>query len=194
MSLIAHRGTAPPPSLWLPFGDTTKGLSAATDATALATLAGAANRLDLYPLYLGGASVRIKTLGVYVTTGVASALCRVGIYEQHPRQFDRLILRAGTGDLDCGTSSTYRKEAVDFTFQSRKRYFLAVHTSSTATLRGLPLAALWPIASSLTSTAQFTLLRYTAGVPYASGLPPEVTATVAAMTSSIAPAVMMEWY
>jgi hypothetical protein len=190
MTLFAPAGTVPPPSLWFPFGDATRGLSAATDATAMSTLAGVANRLDLMPLYLGGAGLRIASIGAQVTTAVASQFFRAVLYEVNPRQPTQLIRRAQTGDLSTAATGHIR-EALAFRFHPRRRYMVGIHHSATATLRALPLAALWPIASSLTSTAQMTLLRYTE--TFANGAPQILTVTPAAMVSSVAPAVLMEW-
>jgi len=196
MRLTGYRGASAraatlPPSLWLPFGDATKGLSAATDATALGTQAGSANRLDLHPLFLNGGAARIKSLGVAVSTAVASALARAVIYEQDRANPARLVHMLSSADLDCSSVGA-KKSTVDFTFRAGGRYFVGVHQSSTATLRALALAALWPIASSLNSTTQFTVLRYTQ--TYASGPPGELTVNVAAMQSTTASAVLMEWY
>lgn len=195
MKLMGHRGAAtrgavPPPALWLGLGNTTMGLSAAADATALGTQAGAADRLDLHAFWLGGAAARVASLGLQVSTALAASQARVAIYEQDPANRTRLIRRAQTGALDCASLGA-KKEALAFTFLPGRRYFLGVHSSGTQTFRALPLAALWPLNSSLTSTTQFSVLRFTA--PFAGGCPAELTATVAAMTSTTASAVLMEW-
>jgi hypothetical protein len=192
MRLIAARASSPVPlpSNWLPFGDANWGLSAAADGTALGTSAGAANRLDLHPVWFGGASPRVSALGLTVSTFIASALAKCVIYEQDPALPSRLILRGQTTDLDCSTNGA-KSAALPFTFESHRRWFLGVHMSSTATFRALPLAALWPLASHRSSTTQGTVLRYTA--TFASGPPEELTVALANITSTTAAAVLMEW-
>lgn len=195
MRVMGHRGAVSraaiaPPAVWLGIGNTTMGLSGAADATALGTQSGAADRLDLHAFWLGGAGARIASLGVQVSTALAASTARVAVYEQDPANRTRLIRRHQTGLLDCATTGA-KKEAVSFTFQPGRRYFLGVHSSGTQSFRALPLAALWPLNSSLTSTTQFSVLRFTAA--FAGGCPAELTATVASMTSTTASAVLMEW-
>jgi hypothetical protein len=192
MRLISARSPspAPTPGVWLPFGDASWGLSAAADGTALGTSTGAANRLDLHPVWFGGGAPSVATLGLQVTTFIASALAKCVIYEQDPLNAARLILRGQTVDLDCGSNGA-KTAALPFTFHSHSRWFLGVHMSSTAAFRAIALPALWPLASHRTSTTQGTVLRYTA--TYASGPPEELTIATSNITSTTAAAVIMGW-
>lgn len=102
------------------------------------TVAGAANRMDLFP-YFPSTTHKIDRLGVYVTTGVGSALGKLVIYSSTKDGWpDKLLL--ATGDLDLATTSTYREATVSFTFEAGVLYWLGMRHSSTATVSGIPLA------------------------------------------------------
>lgn len=155
----------------------------ALNAVAKSTIAGAANRLDLMP-YLGDGKT-LQSIGLEVTTGVASAQARVGIYADAAGLPAALL--ADSGVLDCSTTGV-KSGAVSITLAVGVRYWLAVLSSSTQTYRGVPVAALQSLGiPAAGGTTVFTLRRATQ--TFASGLPS--TGPAGTLTSAIAPVVMM---
>lgn len=127
--------------------------------TANATLAGAADRLDLAPYYTSIPLV-IDQIGVVVSTAVASALGRVVIYGSSDAGWPDELLFEGSSDLDFSTTN-YKHHEVDFTFESGRQYWLGVRHSSTATLRHyLNLGTAVNLGcNGSSSTNYFTILR-----------------------------------
>ena len=105
---------------------TTTGCGASTS-----TLAGAANRIDLFP-FIPGRDFDFDRLAVNVTTAVASALAKIVIYSTDEMgRPDALLLETGTLDLSATGSRT-----VDATFSLRQGrcYWFGLRHSSTATV------------------------------------------------------------
>lgn len=103
-----------------------------------ATLAGAANRIDLAPYYTS-VDLTIDQIGVAVSTAVASAQGKVVVYSADANGWaDELLLE--TGVLDFGTTG-YKSENVNLTFNRGTIYWLGVRHSSTATLRSINVSS-----------------------------------------------------
>jgi hypothetical protein len=98
---------------------------------ATGTLAGAADRLDLYP-FSPRADVTVDRLGLVCTTLLASALAKVVVYasDANGRPDQRLT---ETGDLDCSTTGA-KLATVALTLRRGAVYWIGVRHSSTATL------------------------------------------------------------
>lgn len=129
--------------------------------TASGTIAGAANRLSLVPYYTP-VPISVDTFAVNVSTGVASANVRVIVYSASPSTGIPVTKLYESANLDASTSSTFPSVAATFRFAANTLYWVGVHHSSTATLRGIAIAACLPIGlASSTGTTENTELRTT---------------------------------
>lgn len=135
-------------------------------AAAPATLAWAANRLDMAPFFTSQ-RMRIDQIGVGVATAGAGA-ARCVIYDSTPDGWpDDLVLSASI--TDTGTVG-YAFAAVDFTFDAGRQYWLGLHTAGAPTIRAINLSSAVNLGvSSSNGTSYFSILRRT--VTYASGAP-----------------------
>lgn len=98
---------------------------------AASTLAGAANRFDLYP-YLPRADLTLNQLVVNCTTAVASAQGKLVLYSADALgRPDALILE--TAVLDLGTTGA-KVATVSLSLQQGLTYWIGIRHSSTATL------------------------------------------------------------
>lgn len=132
---------------------TTNGAGGAATA-----LAGAANRMDLFP-FIPPADLVIDAVGVNCTTAVASALCKVVIYSSLGNgQPAGPLLETATADL----SSTGNKVLTGgLTLYRGRTYWLGVRHSATAALSAWPLQATPDISggTTLITSARKTLRR-----------------------------------
>ena len=131
----------------------------ALTALAATTLAGAANRIELYP-YIPQVSFSINRLGVYVTTGVASAQVKVVIYDADANGYPNALLYESAA-MNVATSSTLVEATMSQTFVAGTIYWLGVRHSSTSTLRAIALGASPAFGTTPTGTAYFTVCRRT---------------------------------
>lgn len=127
---IADIQVASIPFILPPVGEymlTTNGAGGA----AAATLAGAANRIDLFP-YAARADFSIDQLLVNCTTAVAAAQGKLLVYSADAdHKADALLYESGTLDF----STTGQKTAApSLTFKGGEVYWFGVRHSSTATL------------------------------------------------------------
>jgi hypothetical protein len=153
--------------------------------TAASTIAGAANRMDLYPFWTPVACP-VDRVAINVTTGVAATSARVLIYsaDSQGRPATKLL---ETDNLSTVTTNTFPQETVDFTFAANTLYWVGVHNSSTATLRGIAVASMLPIGlASATATTHGTVLRTT---PTYRSAPANYTYTATQHVGAIAPAI-----
>ncbi|NEY92116.1 DUF2793 domain-containing protein [Tabrizicola oligotrophica] len=144
------------PCLVPPVGEyviTTMGSGGATTV-----LTGAANRLDLFP-YVSSTDLTVDALGVNCTTAVASALCKLVVYEALANgQPGSLLLETATADL----STTGNKVlTASLTLLRGRTYWLGVRHSSTAVLSAWALQATPDIngGTTMVTTARKTLRR-----------------------------------
>lgn len=169
-----------PPSLdWVL---TTMGSGGATTV-----LAGAAGRMDIYP-FVSSADLVVGAVGVNCTTAVASALCKVVIYDALPNgQPDALLLETGTMDL----STTGNKTATaSITLRRGRTYWLGVRHSSTASLSCWATQATPDLngGTTMVTTARKILRRtltFTTAAPASWGF------TSAEINAAVAPAVWL---
>ena len=99
------------------------------------TYVGVANALDVAPFFVGNDLI-VNNLSVGVVTGVASANVHIVIYEAGENYLPNNKVYE-SGDLSAATSTTVVGTDVNFQFLGGKLYWLGVHNSSTATLRGI---------------------------------------------------------
>lgn len=106
-------------------------LSGGAGGAAAATLAGAANRIDLYP-YVPKYDISLNQLLINCTTAVAAAQAKLLVYASDANaRADALILETGTLDL----STTGQKTAtVSLTLKKGEVYWFGIRHSSTATV------------------------------------------------------------
>lgn len=143
-------------------------VSNAMNATAGSTTAGAADRLEMVP-FIPSKDVTIDELAFEVTTLLAGSNCKVGLYSSNTTTGLPDTLLEGSGDLSCATTGVKTYAITPRTLTAGTLYWLAVHFSSTQTLRALAVGGCMPIASQAAGTAVPTSIRATA--TYASGLP-----------------------
>lgn len=151
----------------------------AVNSTSLTAVAGLAGRLELAP-FIPSRTITVNRLSVEVTTGVASAQARVGIYADADGIPGELLTGQGSL-LDCATTGAKTSDiAGGLVLEAGAKYWLAIHSSSTATLRAIAVGALMPLGLPETGTGHNTTRRVTA--PFASGLP--TTAPAAALQTA----------
>jgi hypothetical protein len=159
-------------------------ITAAITALPPSTTATAANRLELFP-FRAGRNVTVDLLALEVTTGVASAQARVGIYSADATTGLPGALLTGQGTLlDCASAGV-KTSAISpaLVLEAGKLYWLAVHGSSTQTYRTLQVGALTPLPQVQAAASHSTQRRAT--LTFASGLP--TTAPATTLTSAACP-------
>ena len=154
------------------------------NASALVTVAGGLNRLDFMP-FIPASNMTVNELAIEVTTVLAVSQVHVGIYADAAGA-PAAKLVGTTTPLDS-TVLGVKVVAVSQALVAGTRYWIAVLTSATQTLRAIPVAALIPLSAPASGTAIPNLRRATA--VFATGLP--ATAPATTPTSAIAPWVRM---
>lgn len=127
--------------------------------TTLATLAGAANRIDLMP-FRSPLTFTADALGVLCSTAVASAQGKILVYSSDADgRPDALLIETGT--LDFGTAG-FKSIAVSQVFAQGMRYWVGIRHSSTATLNAHQIYTVPTLHFLATpTTAPLKLLRRT---------------------------------
>lgn len=155
----------------------TNGLGAA----ATTVIAGVVNQLNFMP-FIPTQTITVAQLQAEVTTLLAASNMKLGVYASAVNGTPAALI-VGSADISCATigvkafAITGNQVLVAGTL-----YWLAVHFSSTQSLKALPLASMVSI------SADFNIMRMTQ--TYASGLPASGSTAVA--TNSIAPRVLMQ--
>jgi hypothetical protein len=160
----------------------------ALNATAQGTISQAANRIEFIPFW-PSRDITVDLLSIEVTgTLVAGSQARIGIYGSTAGNLPGDLLTGAGSLLDCATAGAKQSPITGgITLTAGTKYWLAVHASSTQTLRGLAVAALLPLGLPETGTTINTARRAT--VTFASGLP--TTAPATTLISAIAPRVAL---
>ena len=156
------------------------------NATALTTVAGAANRFEAVP-FIPSHNMTVNELALEVTTLLAASQFRLGIYADNGATAPGSLI-IGTGLLDSAATG-YKTEVIANTaLAAGTLYWLVTLISSTQTFRGVALAAAYPFsAPAVTATANFSVQRGTS--TFASGLP--ASAPVCTPASAVMPAVRL---
>lgn len=131
----------------------------ATTGLAATTLAGAANRIELYP-YIPQVSHSINRISCYVTTGVASAQVKLVIYASDANGWPGALLYESS-PIAAATSSAIAEATMSQSFTAGTIYWVGVRHSSTATLRAIALGAAPSFGTTSTGNAYYTVLRRT---------------------------------
>lgn len=135
-----------------------------TPGTTTTTLAGVADRMNIYP-FIPKFDFTANQLGINVTTLIAGALCKIVVYDSDVNgRPDQRITETGT--LDCSTTGA-KTATVSIAFKKGKQYWLGVRSSSTATISAFqpytsPNLDMTSIATTQTKTLQRTLAFATA--------------------------------
>lgn len=119
--------------------------SAAVNGTTLTTLATTAARFLAYP-FISARTITVNQIGTYVTTGVASAKMRLGVYADTGARYPGALL-ADSGELDAGTSSTAAEGTISLTLERGVLYWLAQIGNSNPTIRAFQNAGVMPLRS-----------------------------------------------
>lgn len=171
-------------------GAATKGSGAfvlpATNATALSTIAGAANRFEAVP-FIPARNLVVDQLALEVTTLLAASQFRLGIYADNGSTAPGSLI-VGTGLLDSAAIGYKTETIASQTLFCGTLYWLVTLISGTQTFRGVPLASAYAFsAPAAAATAMFTTQRGTSA--FAGGLPG--TAPACTPTNAILPAVRL---
>lgn len=134
--------------------------------TTTSTLAGAANRLEIYP-WIAPADLDVDQIGCNVTTAVASSNIKFVVYSSdNDGRPDALLLQS---DL-ISTATTGAKTApFVYTLLKGIQYWIGVHHSSTATLSGFQPYTVTGLDNGTIETAKRSKLQRT--VTFASNAP-----------------------
>lgn len=108
-------------------------LSAHLSTQTYATIAGVANRINWMP-FIALRDRNITALTGYCTTAVASAAIRMAVYADDGTGKPTGDPLVATSALDCSTTG-FKEEAVSLSMTAGNLYWLALQSSSTATLR-----------------------------------------------------------
>lgn len=155
------------------------------NASALTTIAALANRIDFMP-FVPARSITVNELALEVTTLIALAAARIGIYADASGVPGALII-GSTANLDCTVLGVKTSTIASTTLTAGTVYWLAVHSSLAPTYRGIAAAALMPLAHNATANAVYTLQRGTATFGTLPATAPSTT-----LTASVAPWVRLK--
>lgn len=108
-------------------------LSAHLSTQTYTTIAGVANRINWMP-FIAFRDRNITALTGYCTTAVASAAIRMAVYADDGTGKPTGDPLVATSALDCSTTG-FKEEAVSLSMTAGTLYWLALQSSSTATLR-----------------------------------------------------------
>lgn len=152
----------------------------AVNALSQTTQAGAANRCDWVPL-VPGHDLTIDQIIIEVTTAVAASLILLGIYGDIDGQPGAKL--AESAALSGATAATVAHTlTTPMTLQAGVTYWLAVLTSSTATLRALAVGGMYSLGLIAGGSSHANIRRATLG----SFVLPE-TAPATTLTSATTP-------
>lgn len=155
-------------------------ISAAFNALARGTIAGAANRMEFVP-FIPAQTISINELAIEVTTGVAGSSMHVGIYADNGNTPDGGALLVGTAAALSGVSNAVVNQAVASTaLNAGTLYWLAINYSSTTTLRSIAAGGILALGTPASGTGVFTNRRVTR----AFGALPATAPVGTALTSS----------
>lgn len=127
--------------------------------TAFTTLTGAAGRIDLGP-FAPTDSFLCDELSVNVTTLIAAAQGKILVYEADGLGYPTALLHESSA-LDFGSTGA-KTSAVNIAFTKGRMYWAGLWHSSTAIVRGTPIASCMSLGVlANTAAAPTTLLRRT---------------------------------
>lgn len=127
-------------------------------AVAKTSVAGAANRLDLMA-FVPMRSFSVSEFQIDVVTAVAATNARILMYSDNSGVPNTKLIEST--NLDCSTTGL-KTYTASYTFTAGTTYWVGVHTSSTQTLRAIPLANLINLGTpNATGATHYSLYRST---------------------------------
>lgn len=147
-----------------PHGAAARGAGAlilpSVNATALTTIAAAANRFEASP-YIPARDQPIDELALEVTTLAAGTTFHLGIYADNGAAAPGSLLVGSSAALDSATTG-YKTTSVSITLQAGTLYWLVCLTSGAPTCRAVPLGGAYTFSAPAAGvTGQFTVQRGT---------------------------------
>lgn len=158
-----------------------------TGSVATGTIAGAADRADIFP-YTARADMTIDRAILNCTTGVAGSLSRIVAYASDANGRPTTLL-AETADIDLSTIGT-KTAILSLTLRQGRTIWLGLRTNSTATISAWPSSGTPDVNGGTTpATTLRKLLRRT--VAWASPAPATWGYAAAELNSSTPPAIWL---
>lgn len=156
-----------------------------TNASALSTVAGAANRFEALP-FIASHNLTVDQLALEVTTLLAASQFYLAIYADNGSAAPGSII-VGSAVLDSAAIG-YKTATISSTkLNAGTLYWLVALISGTQTFRAVALAGAYAFSAPASGTALFTTQRGTS--TFGSGLP--VSAPVCTPTSAAIPAIRL---
>jgi hypothetical protein len=153
-------------------------LSQAINASALTTVNAAPNRIEFFP-FIPSRTITVNELAIEVTTLLATSLARIGIYDSNASGNPNNLLVGSTVNLDCATVGAKTVAIAATALNAGSIYWLAVHSSSTQTYRGVVVAALQSLGHDATLNTVYTCRRATVAFGALPAVAPATTLTAA---------------
>jgi hypothetical protein len=140
-----------------------------------------AGRLYATPFYVPHA-ITVDRLGVNVTTGVASALGKAGIYTMGSNGRPGTLVIQGSSNLDCATSATAPEHTISQALDGGKWYWAAFVSDSAISIHSAAPTTC-PVgygtaASGVTKTGSYFLTLGSLTLPDPFGVPTNTTANL----------------
>ena len=164
-------------------------ISPVLNGSALGTLAGAANRIDAFP-FRPDQDVTVDLLELAVTTLVAGSTFKLAIYAADPvTNLPTGAPLRGTTDMSGATVANVQQAIAALALNKGTLYWIAIHFSSTTTVRANATAAMLNIGMLSNGATPMTVLRATQ--TYASGLPAGSLFTAVGLISALGASIRM---
>jgi hypothetical protein len=157
-------------------------ITTSINAQVLTAIGSAANRIDFMP-FIPARQVTINELAIEVTASVAGSLALLGIYDSNVNSLPNNRLVGSAAPLDCASLGVKSSLIANTSMNAGQLYWLAIHTSSTQGIRGIPTSACLALEAPASGGSIVTLKRGTS--VFANSLPAVAPATV--NTSAITP-------
>lgn len=149
----------------------------------LGTIAMAINRLEIFP-FIPSSTFHANLITLFCTAITGTPTARMVVYSSDENNFPQY--RIFSTQSQALTAAAAVSVACSLVFEAKKLYWIGVHTSGTATIRGIPITSCMNLGlSSLTATTAFTKLRQT--IAYASGAPLVWVYAAAQRTTGVPP-------
>jgi len=146
------------------------------NATGLTSVAGSADLLDFIP-FLPARTITINQLAIEITTAVSGAQVRLGVYSSTENGLPNQILAQSGSLLDAGSIGVKTSDIPNLTLNAGTLYWLAVHSSSTASFRAIPVSGLVALRPAFGTNSTHTCRRMVQ--TFTSGLPTQPMTTLA---------------
>jgi len=152
-------------------------------ADSLTTNTQVANRMVFAP-FIPGKDYTVNAMGISVTGSASGALARAGIYASDSNGRPTGSPLVTTIDLNCAISGIRLDQTISFNLTAGTFYYLAVHPSSTPTLRAMgrnSMRTLFIDINTILPDVGWTLSNQT----FASGMPDVTSATFTPYDASV---------